>query len=155
MRGAGPRKWGKLGPAKKIAPGLQLCNSADHYHTLWQPLFDNFYILRQQAEMGARSWFRVPARPRSRYFRSAGARECKFYTGTRKNRNAKFAFLWRVDPKPASRQYTRTPHTCDEGGGVMARWQVDPASWSVHTHTARVWWVATPPPKHTLFDTGA
>ena len=58
--------------------------------------------------------------------------------GTQKNRNAKFAFLLRddtvmtcterrggrgglwtryeFDPKPASRQYTRTPRTRDEGG---------------------------------------
>ena len=52
--------------------------------------------------MGVRSWLRVPPLPRSRHFRNTGARERKFYTGTRdrgmrKNRNAKFAFLRRND----------------------------------------------------------
>ena len=38
--------------------------------------------------MGARSWFRVPVLPRSSHFRNAGARESKFYTGTRERGNA-------------------------------------------------------------------
>ena len=100
-------------------------------------------------EMGVRSWFCVPALLRSRYFRNAGM---QIYTGTQKrgtqkNRNTKFAFLWRddtvmmcterrgergglwtryeFDPKPASRQYTRTPRTRDEGG-LMASWPRPP-----------------------------
>ena len=84
-------------------------------------------------------WARVTgfAFPRSRYFRNASANFIQ-ERGTQKNRNAKFAFLLRddtvmtcterrggrgglwtrfeFDPKPASRQYTRTPRTRDEGG---------------------------------------
>ena len=48
--------------------------------------------------MGARSWFRVPALPRSRVPGILGTRargNANFIQerGTRKNRNAKFAFL--------------------------------------------------------------
>ena len=82
------------------------------------------------------------------------ARESKFYTGTRehgtrKNRNTKFAFLWRDDTVmkcterrggsgdcgrdmsltsnrlPASIPYLYTVHTWH--GGVVVRWQIDPA----------------------------
>ena len=37
---------------------------------------------------------RASAFPSSCHFRNAGARECYFYTGTRKNMNAKFALRW-------------------------------------------------------------
>ena len=45
-------------------------------------------------------WFCVPALTRSWHLRNAGTQELKFCTGaqergTRKNRNANFAFLWR------------------------------------------------------------
>ena len=50
------------------------------------------------AEMRARSWFHVPALPRSWHFRKAGARERNFLTGTRergtqKSNNANFLLL--------------------------------------------------------------
>ena len=83
------------------------------------------------AEMGARSWFRVPAFPHYRYFRHAGARERKFHTGTwesgtQKNRNVKFTFLWRDD----------TFMTCTERWGgrgeLWTRHEFEPASTLVH-----------------------
>ena len=103
-------------------------------------------------EMGVRSWFCVPALLRSRYFRNAGM---QIYTGTQKrgtqkNRNTKFAFLWRDDTVmnllcvlrgevkggDCGRDMSLTPnrlpasiivHRARVMRGVMTRWRVDPA----------------------------
>ena len=40
-----------------------------------------YIFLSKIAEMGVRSWFRVPAFLRSRHFRNEGARKHKCYTG--------------------------------------------------------------------------
>ena len=95
--------------------------------------------------MGVRSWFRVPALPRSRCFRNAGTRERKFYTGARecrrqKNRIAKFAFLWIDD----------TVMTCTESRGGRGYCGRDTSltpnrlPTSILVHRARVtvhaWW---------------
>ena len=121
--------------------------------------------------MGARSRFHAPA---FQVFKEQRQGERKFYTGTQKNRSAKFMFLWRdvtvimcterrggrgdcgrdtgMSLTPNRPPASILVHRARMTRGAMARWRVDPARLiRPYTHSARVMSRTPTLPTYTLW----